>query len=127
VASVSGSLGSIGLLLAAIGIYGVTAFAVTRRTREFGIRIALGARRADIVRMVLRQGMVLTAIGCVIGLSLGAAVGRMLAVFLFGAPPFDPLTFGGTAALFAAVALAACYGPVRRAARVDPLIALRHE
>jgi len=126
-ASVSGSLGLVGLLLAAIGIYGVTAFAVTRRTREFGIRIAMGAQRRDIVGMVLRQGMSLTAIGCAIGLMLGAAIAQVLAGFLFGLPPLDPVTFAGAAALFAAIGLAACYGPARRATRVDPLAALRDE
>jgi predicted permease len=126
-ASVSGSLGIVGLLLAAIGIYGVTAYAVARRTHEFGIRIALGARRADIVRMVLWHGMMLTAIGCAIGLSLGAAAAQVLAVFLFGLPPLDPVTFGGATVLFAAIGLAACYGPARRATNVDPLVALRHE
>jgi putative ABC transport system permease protein len=127
VASVAGCLGSIGLLLAAIGIYGVTTFAVTRRMREFGIRIALGARRADIVRIVLRRGLILLTIGCAIGLSLGALAGRVLSVFLFGIPAFEPVTFAGTALIFAVAGLAASYGPARRATRVDPLIALRDE
>jgi ABC-type antimicrobial peptide transport system permease subunit len=127
VASVAGSLGLVGWLLAGIGIYGVTAFAVTRRIREFGIRIALGARKADIVRMVLRQGMLLTAIGCAVGLTLGAAAGQALTAYLFGVPPLDPMTFGVTLVLFAAIGLAACYGPARRATTVDPLAALRHE
>jgi predicted permease len=126
-ASVSGSLGLVGLLLASIGIYGVTAYAVTRRMRELGIRIALGATGADIVRMVLRQGLTLIVVGCALGLGLGAAVGRLLTGFLFGVPPLDPLTFSGAAALFAAIGLAACYGPARRATKVDPLMALRHE
>ncbi len=125
--SVSGSLGLVGLLLAAIGIYGVTAYAVTRRTREFGIRIALGAQRADIIGMVLGQGLWLTAVGSAIGLALAAGASQALAVFLFGVSPIDPVIFGGAAALFTAIGLAACYGPARRATNVDPLVALRHE
>jgi predicted permease len=127
IASISGSLGVIALFLASMGIYGVTTFAVTRRTREFGIRLALGATRGDIVRMVLQQGMSLTIIGCAMGLLLGAAAAQVLAGFLFGLPPLDWLTFGGSAALFAAIGMAACYGPARRATNVDPLAALRHE
>jgi predicted permease len=126
-ASIAGSLGLVGLLLAAIGIYGVTAFAVTCRAREFGIRAALGAKRSDIVGMVLRQGLSLTVIGCAIGLALGALVGRVLGGFLFGVPALDPVAFGGAAALFAAIGLAACYGPARRATTVDPLVTLRRD
>ncbi|MGB7218788.1 MAG: ABC transporter permease [Vicinamibacterales bacterium] len=126
-ASVSGSLGSVGLLLAAIGIYGVTAYAVTRRTREIGVRLALGASRADIVRMVLRQGMSLAAVGSVIGLLLAAGASRLLVALLFGVPPLDPVTFLGAAVLLAAVGLAACYLPARRATRIDPIEALRYE
>jgi ABC-type antimicrobial peptide transport system permease subunit len=126
-ASVTASLGLVGLLLAAIGIYGVTAYWVTRRTHEIGIRLAMGAQRADIVGMVLRQGLSLAAIGSAIGLAIAAGASQLLAVFLFGVPPMDPLAFGGAAVLFAAVALAACYVPARRATKVDPLIALRCE
>jgi predicted permease len=126
-ASVAGSLGIVGLLLAGIGIYGVTAYAVARRTREIGIRIALGARRADVVRMVLREGLSLTLIGSAMGLIVAAAISRVLAGFLFGIPPIDPLTFTGTIALFAAIGLAACYAPVRRAIRIDAIEALRYE
>ncbi len=127
VVSVSGSLGFVGLLLAAIGIYGVTAYAVTRRTREIGIRMALGARRADVAGMILRRGMSLATIGSLIGLLLAAGASRVLVVFLFGTSPFEPAIFGGAAALFAVVAFAACYAPARRATMVDPLVALRHE
>jgi putative ABC transport system permease protein len=126
-ASASGGLGGVGLILAAVGIYGVTAFAVTRRTRELGIRIALGATRRDVLGMVLREGMSLTMVGAAIGLILGAGTGRLLTAFLFGLPPLDPVTFIGAATLFVVIGLAACYGPARRATRVDPLIALRHE
>ncbi len=127
VASISGSLGLVGLLLAAIGIYGVTAFAVACRLREFGIRLALGATRGDILRLVLRQGAWLITIGCAIGLTLGAGAGKILTGFLFGLPPLDPITFIGAAVLFAAIGLVACYGPARRATSVDPLTTLRHE
>jgi predicted permease len=126
-ASVSGSVGLIGLLLAAIGLYGVTAYNVARRTREIGIRIALGAERGDVVGMVLRQGMTLVAIGSAIGLLLAAGVGRLLRSMLFGLPTLDPLAFGGAVVLFAAIGLLACYVPARRATRVDAMEALRYE
>jgi predicted permease len=125
--SVSGSLGIVGALLAAIGIYGVTAYAVTRRTREIGIRLALGARRADVVGMILRQGMSLAVIGTALGLVLAAAAGRLLTTFLFGLPPVDPVTFAAAAVLFAAISLVACYVPVRRAVRIGAMEALRYE
>jgi predicted permease len=125
--AVSAGLGLVCLMLAAIGVYGVTAYAVSRRTREFGIRIALGARRADIVGMVLREGLVLTLIGSALGLLCAAPIGQVLAGFLFGIPPLDPATFVGAAALFVAIGLAACYVPVRRALRIDPTQALRYE
>jgi len=127
VASVSSVLGLVGLALAAIGIYGVTAYAVTRRTREIGIRIALGAGTVDVVAMVLREGLALTLIGSALGLLLAAGVGQVLAGFLFGIPPIDPVTFMATTVLFIAIGLAACYVPVRRAARIDPTQALRYE
>jgi putative ABC transport system permease protein len=125
VASLSGSLGVVGILLAAIGVYGVTAFVVTRRTREIGIRVALGARRRDVVRSILGQGLSMVAVGASIGLILAAGVGQVLAAVLFGIRAFDPLTFAASAALFAAMGLAACYVPVRRALRIAPAIALR--
>ena len=126
-ASVTGSLGSVGLLLAGIGIYGVTAYAVARRTREIGIRIALGARRVDVIGMILREGVSLTLIGSGVGLIVAAAISRALAGFLFGIPPIDPLTFTGTTVLFVAIGLAACYVPARRATRVDAMESLRFE
>jgi predicted permease len=127
VVSVAGGLGLIGALLAAIGIYGVAAYAVTRRTREIGIRMALGAQRADVVAMVLHQGVWLAIIGSAIGLLLAAGASRALVAFLFGIPPLDPVIFGGAAVFFAVVGLAACYWPARRATRIDPLAALRYE
>src|SRR5881397_2048340 len=126
-ASVSGSLGIVGLLLAAIGIYGVTVFMVTSRTREIGIRVALGAQRGDVVRMVLRQGMMLAFAGMAIGLVLAAGASRLLGSLLFGVSPGDPLAFGGAAVLFCLIGLIACYVPARRATAVDAMEALRYE
>ena len=126
-AGVSGSLGIVGYLLAAIGIYGVTANIVVRRTREIGIRVVLGAGRTDLVRMVIGEGMRLVAIGSGVGLMLAAVSSRLLINLLFGVPQIDPATFGGTVALFAAIGLAACYVPVRRALGTDPIEALRYE
>jgi predicted permease len=126
-ASVSGSLGLVGLLLAAIGIYGVTAHMVTSRTREFGIRMALGAQRGAVMRMVLRQGLVLTIAGAAIGLVLAGATSRLLGSLLFGVGAADPVTFVGSAVLFCLVGLAACYTPARRATTIDASQALRHE
>ena len=126
-ASVSGSLGIIGLMLAGIGIYGVTAYAVARRTREIGIRVALGARRPNIISMVLREGLTLTLIGSAIGLIFAAAISRVLEGFLFGIPAIDPVTFAWTTMLFVVIGLTACCVPVRRATRIDPTQALRYE
>ena len=126
-ASVAGSLGALGLLLAAIGIYGVTAYLVTSRMREIGIRMALGAQQGHVVRMVLRQGMILTAAGAAIGLALAAAASRLLGALLFGVAATDPITFIGSAALFIAIGLAACYAPARRATQVEAVEALRYE
>ena len=126
-AAVSGSLGVVGLLLAAIGIYGVTAYMVTSRTREIGIRMALGARESIVVAMVVRQGMTLTGIGAAIGLILAAAASRLLGSWLFGVGPTDPITFIGAAVLFCAIGLAACFTPARRATQIDAMEALRYE
>jgi predicted permease len=126
-ASVSGSLGLVGLVLAAVGIYGVMAFAVTLRTREFGIRVALGAQRGDVMRMVMRRGLVITAIGCTIGLGLAAALAQPLTMVLLDGSPTDPIAFGGAAALCVLAGLAACYGPARRAINADPMTALRRD
>ena len=126
-ASVAGSLGVIGLLLAAIGIYGVTAYMVTTRTREIGIRVALGAERTDVVRMVLRRGMSLVAIGIALGSLLAAAGSRVLGSLLFGVHPIDPVTYATSIILFCAIGLAACYVPARRATEVEATLALRGE
>jgi ABC-type antimicrobial peptide transport system permease subunit len=126
-ASVSGSLGVVGLLLAAIGIYGVTAYMVSSRTREIGIRVALGAQRRDVIRMVLQQGMTLALGGVAIGLALAAGASRLLGSLLFGIGPTDPIAFCGAATLFCLIGLLACYVPARRATAVDPMEALRYE
>jgi predicted permease len=126
-AAVAGSLGVVVLLLAAVGIYGVTSYAVSRRTREIGVRMALGADRKIVVRLVLRQGLALTAIGVVIGLVAGAAGAQVLRSLLFGISALDRVAFSGAALLFGLVSLAASYLPARRAARVDPMVALRSE
>jgi putative ABC transport system permease protein len=126
-ASVAGSLGLVGVLLAAIGIYGVTAYMVSSRTREIGIRMALGAERASVVRMVLRQGLTLTMIGAAIGLAVAAAASRLLGSLLFGVGATDPLTFVGSTLLFFVVGAAACYVPARRATAIGAMDALRYD
>jgi putative ABC transport system permease protein len=126
-ASVSATLGAVGLMLAGIGIYGVTAYAVARRTREIGIRVSLGATRADIIRMILREGLSLTLIGSFIGLVFAAMASQILAGFLFGIPPIDPITFVGTTVLFVTIGLIASYRPMRRAMTIDPTRALHYE
>jgi predicted permease len=120
-------LGGLGLLLTAVGIYGVTAYIVAQRTREFGVRMALGARGRDVMKLVIREGMWLVLIGVVIGMAASLAVSRLLKSFLFGLSAADPMTFGIIPLLLAAVALLACYVPARRATKVDPMIALRAE
>jgi predicted permease len=115
------------LLLGAIGIYGVQSYAVRQRVREIGIRIALGAQRSDVLRLVLGQGLKLALIGICIGLAASFELTRFMASQLYGLSATDPLTFAGVAIVLAFVALAACYIPARRATRIDPTTALRHE
>jgi macrolide transport system ATP-binding/permease protein len=120
-------LGALALLLAAIGIYGVMAWSVAQRTREIGIRMALGARRRDVLTLILKQGMKLVLLGLVIGLPLSLAVMQVMKGMLFGLSTIDPATFFLVAASLTFVALLACYIPARRATKVDPMVALRYE
>ena len=126
-AIVTGVLGGVGLLLAAVGLYGIMAFSASRRTREIGIRVALGAGRSNVLRLMVREGMQLAAIGIVIGLVLAAAAAQLVAGWLFNVSPLDRATFVAMPAIFIAVALVASYLPARRAAAADPLTALRAE
>jgi ABC-type antimicrobial peptide transport system permease subunit len=115
------------LLIAALGIYGVMAYAVSQRTREIGIRMALGAARADVQRLVMGQAMRLTLLGIGIGLAAAYGLTRFMQSQLFGVPPDDPPTFAVVTVLLAASAVLAAWVPVARAVRVDPVVALRHE
>jgi putative ABC transport system permease protein len=119
--------GLFALLLACIGLHGVTSYAVARRTSEIGIRVALGARPAQVMTPVIREGMTLASIGVAIGLAGALAATKLISSYLFGVGATDPLTFTAVAALLLAVAFLASYIPSRRALRVDPLTALRAE
>jgi putative ABC transport system permease protein len=117
----------VGLALVAIGIYSLIAYTVSRQTHEIGIRMALGAGRADVLRMVLSMGARLIGLGVIAGLVASFGVARLIASQLWSVSPYDPITLCGVVAMVAMVGLAACYFPARRATHVDPMVALRYE
>ena len=123
----SGLRSTSALALATIGIYGVLAYSVAQRTREIGIRLALGAHRKDVLRLVISQGMRLASLGILLGLFGAFALTRLMSGMIYGVSSTDPVTFVAVAALLGVVAIAPCYIPARRATRVDPMVALRYE
>ena len=125
--SLIGSLAAIAVILAMIGIYSVISFSVNERTREIGIRMALGAKRRDLLKMVLGQGMSVAVVGICAGLAIAFALTRLLKTLLFEVSATDPKTFLAVASTLTVVALLACYLPARRATRVDPLVALKDQ
>ena len=127
IAALLGGLGSLAMLLGVIGLYGIVAYSVARRTHEVGIRMALGARRSDVLRQIVAEGIRRVAYGVVVGLVLALPATRVLGAWLYEISPTDPLTFGGVAILFFVVAVVAAYGPARHASRLDPMVALRRE
>jgi predicted permease len=127
IGKLSSFFGILALVLACIGLYGLLSYEVARRTREIGIRMALGAQRDHLLKLVVRQGIALAIVGAAVGAAVALAVTRYLAGLLYGVKPMDPLTFVAVAAVLLLVALAACYIPALRATRVDPMVALRHE
>jgi len=119
--------GAIGMLLAIMGLYAVVSYAVTRRTREIGVRMALGAAHTDVVRLVVREGMWLSLAGLVLGLLIALGLGLVLSKVLYGVPSADAGVLAGVALLLVTVAALACYMPARRATMIDPLTALRQQ
>jgi hypothetical protein len=127
IARLSGMFGSLALLLACVGLYGLLSYEMARRRREIGIRMALGAEKRDVLKMVVGQGIRLALIGVVVGVAGALALTRFLSSLLYGVKPTDPLTFVAVSSILIAVALVACYIPARHAAKVDPMVALRYE
>jgi len=127
VAALAGALGTLGLLLAVVGVYGVISYAASQRTHEIGIRMALGAQPFQTLKMIFAQALAIVGVGVIAGVLAAAAMARLVGNLLIGVPPLDPLTYSAASLLLAAVALAASYLPARRAMRVDPMVALRHE
>jgi ABC-type antimicrobial peptide transport system permease subunit len=127
VTTVSTVFGLLALVLAAVGLYGVISYSVTRRTNEIGIRMALGASPSEVLRLVLRETLLLITIGIAIGVPAALAGKRLIESQLYGVDPADPLAFTGAAVVLLVVALAAAYIPARRASRVDPMVALHYE
>ena len=122
-----GASGLLALVLTWIGLFGVISFAVSQRTREIGVRMAMGAGRADVMKLIMRQGLFVTGVGLVLGLGAALAAARLLMSLLYGIRPDDPATVVVVVAGMAAVTMLACYIPARRAMRVDPVVALRYE
>ena len=127
IGSLLGAFAWVALVLSAVGLYGVTAYGVTQRTQEIGVRMALGARTGQVGWMVLRRGLTQLGIGFAVGIWGALTVGRLFESWLVDTPPADPLTQASVAVLLGGVAVVACLLPARRAARLDPMVALRHE
>jgi len=117
----------VGLAIAVVGLYGVISYSVARRTHEIGVRMALGAQRSDVLKLVIKKGLILIVVGLIVGVAGALALSRVLASFLFSVTPTDLMTFVAVSLLLIVVGLVACYIPARRAAKIDPMVALRYE
>jgi ABC-type antimicrobial peptide transport system permease subunit len=126
-AGLAAALGILGLALAIVGVYGVVSYGATQRTNEIGIRMALGAQRVQVLRMILRQGLFVVCGGIVLGVFAAAAIAHLVGNFLVGVSGFDAITYFGAVSILAVIALVACYIPARRAMGLEPMAALRHE